>query len=175
LSNAPLSIVTRDARLSDAATIIDFNIRLAEETEGLRLDPLTLGVGVQALLMDPTKGRYFMAEVDGEVVGQLMHTREWSDWRNGDLWWIQSVYVDPAYRGQGVFRKLMEHLRMLAQRTPGVVGLRLYVEEHNDKAKQAYTRLGMNAAPYGVMESVWGNAPMTLWPHGRPAGARPTA
>ena len=175
MSNSPLSIVTRDARLSDAATIIDFNIRLAEETEGLRLDPLTLGVGVQALLMDPNKGRYFVAEVNGDVVGQIMHTREWSDWRNGDLWWIQSVYVDPAYRGKGVFRKLMEHVRTLAQRTPSVVGLRLYVERENEAAQRAYDRLGMKAANYGVMESIWGNAPINLWPQGANSGETKTA
>jgi GNAT superfamily N-acetyltransferase len=174
LSNSPVAIAVRDARLSDAATIIDFNIRLAEETEGLRLDPLTLGVGVQALLMDPNKGRYFVAEVGGDVVGQIMHTREWSDWRNGDLWWIQSVYVDPEYRGKGVFRKLMEHLKTLAQRTPGVVGLRLYVETHNEIGRQAYTRVGLKPAPYGVMEMVWGNAPINLWPQGAPAGAART-
>jgi GNAT superfamily N-acetyltransferase len=89
------------------------------------------------------------------VVGQIMHTREWSDWRNGDIWWLQSVYVHADYRGQGVFRALFEHLQALARRSPDVVGLRLYVEQENDAARQVYVRLGLRPGGYDVLEDLW--------------------
>ena len=94
----------RPAQPDDWPVVVDFNSRLAEESEGKVLDRAHLVPGVQALLADPAKGRYFVAEKDGQIIGQLMHTREWSDWRNGDIWWLQSVYVHPDYRRQGVFR-----------------------------------------------------------------------
>lgn len=147
----------RPATLTDLPTLVEYNRRLAQETENITLSVELLTEGVRAALLDTSKGRYFVAEVGGRVVGQLMHTREWSDWRNGDLWWLQSVYVHEDFRQQGVFRQLVEHLRAEAQATPGVVGLRLYMEEHNDRAAATYDRLGIRNAGYVVREQIWRN------------------
>lgn len=145
----------RPAEARDHAVLVDFNGRLAWETEQKRLDPGVVAPGVAALLADPAKGRYFVAELDGTVVGQLMHTREWSDWRNGDLWWVQSVYVAREARGRGVFRRLYEHLRAEARADGTVVGIRLYVETHNAAAQETYRRVGLKDAGYLVMEDLW--------------------
>jgi len=154
------SITIRDARADDWPTIVEFNRRLARETESLTLDGPTLEAGVKAALADATKARYFVAcTAVGQIVGQMMHTYEWSDWRNGDIWWLQSVYVHPDYRSQGVFRMLFEFVERRAKEDPGVVGLRLYVEDHNQRARAVYERLGLSAAGYGVMEAVWRRAP----------------
>ncbi|SPE56699.1 GCN5-related N-acetyltransferase [Verrucomicrobia bacterium] len=130
----------------------DFNVRLAAETEGLQLDPACVATGVAAVLNDPAKGIYFVAESDGAVVGQLMITYEWSDWRNGNIWWIQSVYVKEGFRRRQVFRKLFDHLVRLARETPDVCGLRLYMHGDNLRARQTYERLGMTATRYEVFE-----------------------
>ncbi|QDT54835.1 putative acetyltransferase [Caulifigura coniformis] len=145
----------RPAGPDDAEIIAQFNCLLAEETEHTRLDPPTVLAGVKQLLADPSKGRYLVAEEDGKVIGQLAHTREWSDWRNGDLWWIQSVYVRQGHRGGGVFRALYEHLEAMARESGQVVGIRLYVEQHNEKAQSAYQRLGLAKTDYQVMQKVW--------------------
>ena len=136
----------------DWAVIADFNSRLAMETEGKKLDGPTISAGVQTLLANPQHGRYFVACVGDRIVGQLMHTREWSDWRNGEIWWLQSVYVNAEHRRAGVFRALFRHLERLAESTPNVIGLRLYAEEHNSKAFEAYRSLGLAHAGYVVME-----------------------
>lgn len=162
MPSADFSIEFRPARLSDLPEIVSGNLALAAETENLQLDAETVTRGVRALLTDPQKGRYFVAEREGRVIGQIMHTREWSDWRNGDLWWIQSVYVVPDHRGAGVFRRLYATLSEMAEADQGVVGLRLYVEQHNVKARAVYERLGLKAAGYDVMEHVWRNAPPGL-------------
>ncbi|HUG92661.1 MAG TPA: GNAT family N-acetyltransferase, partial [Planctomycetaceae bacterium] len=125
------SMHVRLATAADRDTIAEFNCRLAEESEETSLDPETVREGVAALLADPAKGRYFVACAGGRIVGQLMHTWEWSDWRNGQIWWLQSVYVHPDYRRRGVFRRLFEHVLREAESDPGVVGLRLYVENGN--------------------------------------------
>ena len=140
---------------SDAETIADFNIKMAMETEHLRLDPPTVNAGVRAGLADAAKARYFVADIDGRVVGQLMLTHEWSDWRNGDIWWIESVYVHPDHRGRGVFGALYRHVAQLAK-TERVVGLRLYVEKENANAKTTYENLGMKMTCYDVMEQMFG-------------------
>jgi GNAT superfamily N-acetyltransferase len=147
-----MDIRIRRAGLPDASTIADFNVRLAEETEGLRLDAATVAGGVTALLRDPAKGVYYIAEVDGAVAGQLMITYEWSDWRNGNLWWIQSVYVKQEFRAQGVFRRLFEHLKTLAQEQKDVPALRLYVHAENTRAHRSYENLGMKRTKYEVFE-----------------------
>jgi ribosomal protein S18 acetylase RimI-like enzyme len=147
-------LLLRPASPSDANRIRDFNLALALETEALNLDPDRVLQGVGALLADPSKGRYFVAESDGIVVGQMMHTYEWSDWRNGMFWWLQSVYVRPESRGRGVFTALFRHLEALAQADAGVCGLRLYVEHHNAIAQGVYRRLGLNPAGYEVFTSV---------------------
>jgi GNAT superfamily N-acetyltransferase len=147
----------RPASIEDCHVIASFNSRLAEETEGKRLDPDTILAGVQMLLSDPHHGRYFLATTGDQVIGQMMHTREWSDWRNGEIWWLQSVYVLPEFRNRGVFRALYQHLAQLARESTDVVGLRLYVETHNSRAQQAYANLGFRDASYTVMEQIFRN------------------
>lgn len=142
----------RQATLSDAPVIAEFNLRLADETEQLRLDPAIVRAGVAAILADPIKGIYFVAEVEGAVVGQLMITYEWSDWRNGSLWWIQSVYVKQEFRGQDVFRALFSHLEALARTSHEVAGLRLYLHAENHRARRTYEQLGMKHSDYEVFE-----------------------
>jgi len=146
-----VAIRIRPASASDAGAIVAFNIAMARETEHLALDQDRVRQGVSALLGDPAKGFYVVAEVEGRVVGQTLITYEWSDWRNATFWWIQSVYVDPAYRRLGVFRRLYEYLLARA-RAGEACGLRLYVEENNDRARQTYESLGMRRAVYDFYE-----------------------
>src|SRR4051812_31787771 len=142
----------RPAILSDGPLIADFNIRLAEESEQLRLDANCVSAGVAALLADAAKGVYYVAESNGTVVGQLMVTYEWSDWRNGNIWWIQSVYVREDFRGQGVFRALFKHLQELALTTKEVCCLRLYMQADNLRARRSYEGLGMKRTKYEVFQ-----------------------
>jgi GNAT superfamily N-acetyltransferase len=146
----PLSI--RRANPADTAVVVEFNRRLAEESEAKRLDLQLLSRGVEAGLVDPQKSVYFLAEEDGKAVGQIMYTTEWSDWRNGWFWWIQSVYVRPEERRRGVFRALFDHLANAAQADPHVIGLRLYVERQNHIAQQTYQKMGLTPAGYEVFE-----------------------
>jgi GNAT superfamily N-acetyltransferase len=143
----------RDADLADIATIVAFNQQLASETEGRHLERDVLEAGVAALLRDPARGRYFVAEVPhGTIVGQVMITFEWSDWRNGAFWWIQSVYIAPGWRRQGVFRRLFEHIDALSRRAPAVCGLRLYVDRSNARAQATYLKCGLDLTQYLLME-----------------------
>ena len=148
----------RDASIDDVRTIVDFNCLLAIETEHLQLDLATLTFGVEQALAQPTLCRYFLAELGGEIVGQTMITFEWSDWRNGVFWWIQSVYVDHRFRGNGVFRALHDHIRTLAHAAPNVCGLRLYVEQNNHAAIATYRRLGMTPTGHLLYEEDWSGA-----------------
>jgi len=143
----------RRARLADAATIADYNARMAWETERRRLELKRVTRGARALIQDKAKGFYFVAEVDGKIAGQLLITFEWSDWRNGNFWWIQSVYVAPEFRERGVFRALYAHVHKLAKSRRDVCGLRLYVEHENGRAQKAYARLGMKEAHYRIFET----------------------
>jgi len=146
----------RDARPADLDVIIDYNARLALETEDKRLDPDVLRRGVTIALDDPDRLRYWVAQDGkGTVIGQAAITREWSDWRAGWIWWFQSVYVHPDFRGQGTFRALYSQVRAIAQATPDVIGLRLYVENHNDRAQNVYRSLGMKPGGYDVYEEFW--------------------
>ncbi len=138
--------------------IAEFNLRLALETEALRLDPACVDRGVAALLKDSAKGIYYLAEVEGQVVGQLMITYEWSDWRNGNLWWIQSVYVQKEFRGMGIFARLFEHVKALAEAQKDVPAIRLYMHAENGQARRAYERLGMRQTQYQVFELELGEA-----------------
>ena len=147
-----MEIKIREAALTDAPVIADFNRRLAEESEGLRLDEACVQAGVAALLKDPAKGIYYVAEREGAVVAQLMITYEWSDWRNGNIWWIQSVYVKPEFRRAGLFRALFKHLQDMARVRMDVCSLRLYVHAENTRASQSYERLGMTRTQYEVFE-----------------------
>jgi GNAT superfamily N-acetyltransferase len=145
----------RDATLADYEFIVRANQALAAETEDLALDPDLVGPGVRAVFDDPSLGRYYIAEADGRPVGQLMTTFEWSDWRNGLLLWIQSVYVLPEARGQGAFRALFQHLVDLARADSRICGIRLYVDRHNERAQAVYGRLGMHLSNYALMEVVY--------------------
>lgn len=152
---AATSTTIRNATPGDAGTIADFNSRLAFETEGTYLAPELVGPGVEAMLADPSKGQYWVAEADGRVIGQIMVTYEWSDWRNGMIWWIQSVYVHGDYRRSGVFSLLYRHVESLARRDPQVSGIRLYVERDNARARRTYESLGMDMTDYRVMQSMF--------------------
>lgn len=149
-----MEVSVRAAEPEDAELIVRFNEALARETEGRELERAVLERGVERLLEEPRRGRYFLAERRGKVAAQLLITREWSDWRNGDIWWIQSVYVDPAHRGEGLYRTLHEHVRGRAEET-GAVGLRLYVDRENEDARAVYERLGMERSRYVVFEEIW--------------------
>jgi GNAT superfamily N-acetyltransferase len=138
--------------MADAEVIAQFNVALARETESLELEPAVVRLGVEALLRDPAKGTYFVATSQGEIAGQLLITHEWSDWRNGDFWWLQSVYVRPDFRRRGVFKLLFDFVRENAAAAPGVCGLRLYMEHENNRAREAYHRLGMSETHYRVFE-----------------------
>ena len=144
----------RSATPTDLDFIVGANKRLAEETESLRLDEATLHAGVSAILNGTAPGRYWVAEWNGEVVGQLAITFEWSDWRNRMVWWIQSVYVVAEARKHGAFRALYEHTRREAH-TAGAGGLRLYVDTTNTRAQAVYTAMGMNGGHYRVFEDMF--------------------
>ena len=142
----------RRAGMADAADIAGFNAAMARETEHLELDPARVRAGVEAALADEAKGFYLVAETGGRPVGQLMITYEWSDWRNGNFWWIQSVYVEPASRGLGIYRRLYGAVREAAEMAGNVCGIRLYVERDNTRAQDVYRRQGMHATAYEMYE-----------------------
>ena len=142
----------RTAIAAEAPTIARFNARMARETEGIDLDGNRLLDGVRAVFERPERGWYLVAVESGEVLGQLMVTFEWSDWRNGVFWWIQSVYVEPEARGRGVYKALYAELLRRARADGGVCGVRLYVEKHNQRAQEVYARQGMRRAGYDLFE-----------------------
>ena len=152
-------IQIRRAAPDDAATVAEFNAQLAQETEDLSLSRAQLREGVDQALGDSARGVYWLAEVNRLVVGQLMITREWSDWRNGWFWWIQSVYVRKEWRGRGVFQALYGFVEEQAADQPDVCGLRLYVDARNAAAKAVYQRLGMEHTNYEVFEVDFREAP----------------
>lgn len=138
----------------DTPFLVDCNQAMAAETEDKPLDRVTLRAGVRGVFGDPGRGFYLLAERAGEPVACLLVTREWSDWRNGPFWWIQSVYVIPAARRQGVFRAMYADIEHRA-REAGAVGLRLYVETENTRAQQTYERLGMQRCRYHMYEQTF--------------------
>jgi len=142
----------RNATLEDVATIVDFQLKMALETEGLTLDFDVVTQGVTAVFCDSSKGGYFVAEEEGVVVASLMITHEWSDWRNGLVWWIQSVYVAPEFRRRGVFALMYGHIKREVEASSSIRGLRLYVDKRNDSAQKVYKRLGMNGSHYDTYE-----------------------
>jgi GNAT superfamily N-acetyltransferase len=148
----------RQAATGDLEALVAGNIALADETERVRLDAATLRLGIQALLESRAPGRYWVAELDGRVAGQLLITFEWSDWRNRMVWWIQSVYVVPEVRGSGVLRALYGVARREAL-AAGAGGLRLYVDTSNTRAQSAYTALGMKGDHYRVFEDMFDEPP----------------
>jgi len=140
------------AELKDAGIIAGFNLLLAKETENKDLDPDTAERGVKAVIKDPHKGFFLVARQKGNIVGQMMVTSEWSDWRNMNFLWIQSVYVPKEYRKQGVFKALYHHLKDLAAYRKDVAGIRLYVEQYNESAQLTYENLGMVNPGYKMYE-----------------------
>lgn len=147
-----MSVLIRRATLADAERIAEHNAAMARETEGLELDRERLRQGVEAVLRDPARGFYPVADVNGEVVGQMMVTFEWSDWRNATFWWLQSVYVRPEFRRRGVYRRLHEDVLEEAQARKDICGLRLYVSKENPIAQRVYEQLGLRQAHYAMYE-----------------------
>lgn len=148
------SVQIRKAISNDAEVIAEFNQLMALETEHKTLIPDLILAGVNSLLANSAYGMYLVAEVEGVVVGSLMITTEWSDWRNGVFWWIQSVYVKADYRRQGVYRKLYAAVKTLAAEQGNVCGFRLYVEKDNQRAQTTYRELGMQATDYLIFEEL---------------------
>ena len=145
-----MAIRYRDATRADSQAIIVFQCAMARETEDMELDASICSRGVAGVFEDPSRGRYFVAESDGQIVASLLITPEWSDWRNGVVWWIQSVYVDPGFRGQGVYAGLYAFVKQSADAS--VRGIRLYVDRRNTRAQEVYRRLGMDGEHYLVFE-----------------------
>ena len=144
----------RKAVKEDIDALIGFNEAMAFETEGKKLFTGTLRKGVEAVFEDSQKGFYLVAEDNGRAIGGLMVTFEWSDWRNAWFWWIQSVYVDPEYRGQRIYSQLYDFVKNEASAAGNVCGFRLYVEKENAHAQRVYERLGMKQTYYLMFEAV---------------------
>ncbi|HXH76438.1 MAG TPA: GNAT family N-acetyltransferase [Bacteriovoracaceae bacterium] len=145
-------IKIRPGLLFDIDAIADFQIKMALETENMNLVPEIVGKGVSAIFDDPSKGKYWLAEINGEVAGCLLTVPEWSDWRNGTVLWIHSVYVRPEDRKKGVYKKLYQHLKTMVEDSKELRGLRLYVDKSNTKAQQVYEVLGMSQEHYFMYE-----------------------
>jgi GNAT superfamily N-acetyltransferase len=142
----------RLAASQDAPALVEFNQAMALETEGKQLDPQILASGVESVFHDEKKGFYVVAEEDGRIVGGLMITYEWSDWRDRWFWWIQSVYILPDFRGRGIYRLLYDFIKEAAGEKKDVAGFRLYVEKENSNARQVYEKLGMETSHYLMYE-----------------------
>ena len=151
-------IHVRRATQADLETLVQFNAAMAKESEGRELDLETLRAGVAAVFHDSNRGFYLVAETSGQVVGQLLVTTEWSDWRNGFFWWIQSVYIRADFRRRGVYRALHAHVVGLAKAAEGVVGVRLYVENENQPAQKTNANLGMKPSGHFLFEQEFDNA-----------------
>jgi GNAT superfamily N-acetyltransferase len=147
-----MQISIRKALPSDGEAIVRFQEEMAWQTEGLKLDHLTVAKGVETVLNNEALGIYYLAEVGGQVAGSLLTTFEWSDWRNGTVLWIQSVYVDSLHRKKGVYKALYDHVKSLVDQNHSLKGIRLYVDETNQTAQEVYARLGMNGEHYRVFE-----------------------
>jgi len=142
----------RAAKITDTAALVTFNQDMAMETEGKTLDPATIKPGVAAVFEDKKKGFYVVAEQHEKIVGGLMVTYEWSDWRNAWFWWIQSVYILPEARGTGLYRRMYEFVKDRAAEAGNVCGFRLYVETENIQAQKVYARVGMSQSHYLMYE-----------------------
>ncbi len=152
-------ITIRPATPEDTEFLVEGNAAMALETEARALEPHILRAGVRALFDDPARGFYLIAERAGRPAGQMMITYEWSDWRNAQFWWIQSVYTLPESRGRGVFTALYAYVDALARQRPNVCGLRLYVAAHNHRAQAIYHRCGMHEAVYRMYETDYSTTP----------------
>lgn len=145
-------MIIRQANTTDSASIVEFQLAMAWETEKLELHEPTVIKGVAAVFADPAKGIYYVAETDGKVVGSLLTTFEWSDWRNGTVLWIQSVYVRPEYRKRSIFSRLYKHIKELVATNNNLRGIRLYADKTNTSAHGVYEHLGMTAEHYQMFE-----------------------
>jgi ribosomal protein S18 acetylase RimI-like enzyme len=145
-------IVYRDATRRDLIDIVDFQMAMASETENITLNRHVCTRGVEAVFEDRGLGRYFVAQLGDDLIASLLITMEWSDWRNGVVWWIQSVYVRPEHRRKGVYAALYQHVKKIAESNETVKGIRLYVDRTNTAAQAVYSRLGMNGEHYLVFE-----------------------
>lgn len=134
--------------------IANFQLLMAKETEDLDLDYHLVYVGVKSVFEDPSKGRYYVAEYAGKTAASLLITYEWSDWRNAWVWWIQSVYVLPEFRRKGIFAKMYRYISERADADPEIAGIRLYVDISNERARNVYTKLGMNGNHYQLFEDM---------------------
>lgn len=150
-----MQIFITTASKEDIATLAEFQVKMADESEALILDKDTVEKGISTFLERPDYGNYYIAESQdtSEIIGCIMVTKEWSDWNNAEYWWLQSVYVKPEFRHQGVFTKMVEWLEQKA-RENGVKALRLYVDRTNETAKNCYTRLGLNECHYDIREKI---------------------
>ncbi|MBC8374923.1 MAG: GNAT family N-acetyltransferase [FCB group bacterium] len=144
--------IVRRATRSDILAIVGFNQAMALETEDISLNTLTLQSGVEAIFNYPEHGFYIVCEMEGQVKACLMITYEWSDWRNGLFWWIQSVFVKKENRQQGLYKHMYEFIKTQIEQDENIVGLRLYVDDDNLKAQNVYTKLGMNKSNYELFE-----------------------
>jgi len=144
----------RKATSEDAKSIAEFNIAMAMETEQKKLKRELIEPGVKALFDHPEYGEYLVAESEGQIIGSLMITKEWSDWRNGLFWWIQSVYILPEYRRQGIYRAMYQKVKQLAEQAGNICGFRLYVEKENEIAQKTYRSLGMDETHYKLFEEM---------------------
>jgi len=142
----------RLAKIGDSPTIAGFQLKMAIETENLQLDTETVGKGVKAVFEKPELGQYFVAEKDGQIIASMLTTFEWSDWRNAQVWWLQSVYVIPEFRRQGIFKRMYDFVKILAESDANVGGIRLYVDKTNVRAQEVYKAVGMNGEHYQVFE-----------------------
>lgn len=142
----------RKAKLSDSECIVDLQLKMAQETEGLTLNKNVVTKGVHAVFQHPAHGTYWVAEEKDEILGVLLAIPEWSDWRNGTVLWIHSLYVVPEARGRGVFKKLYLNLKEQVEQSPELVGLRLYVDRQNKLAQKIYDKLGMDKEHYELYE-----------------------
>ena len=145
-------MIVREAKFEDLISILEFQLAMAKETEGIELERETVEKGVAAVLENPSKGLYYVAEENEEVIGSLLTTYEWSDWRNGTVLWIQSVYVIPGFRRQGVYSKIYEYVKDRVLKNDSLKGIRLYADKQNSGAQQVYRKLGMNPDHYITFE-----------------------
>ena len=152
MTNNTISI--RQGTIDDAELIARFNINMARETESMALDPEVITNGVKTLIQSPDMGFYLVAEANDEIVGSLMVTTEWSDWRNGKFWWIQSVYVIETFRRKGVYNRLYSRVKEMGESAGNICGYRLYVEKENTVAQSTYRKLGMSETCYDMYEEM---------------------
>lgn len=145
-------MLVRKATSKDKTSIVDFQLKMASETEGIELNKPTVTKGVSAVIEDTGKGQYYVTEIEGEVVASLLTTYEWSDWRNGTVLWIQSVYVLKEYRRKGIYRNMYSHLKHLVQEDKNLNGIRLYADKSNSPAHKTYQQLGMSPDHYITFE-----------------------